>query len=235
MAMTDEMKAALKGKGFILNKNNETFSLRIVTGNGVVSSEKMMKIAEAAKLYGNGKTAVTTRMGFEIMGIKEENVAAIENFLNNAGLEIGGTGAKIRPIVACKGSVCRHGLFDTHAFAMRLHETFYRGWHDVALPAKFKIGVGGCPNNCAKPQLNDFAVVGAKAKEQGLKIFIGGKYGKKQRNGSELQGLFTQDEAVSVLERLLHYYIENAEPKERVGDMVDRIGLETVEKAIIGR
>ena len=32
----------------------------------------------------------------------------------------------------------------------------------VALPHKFKIAVGGCPNNCVKPDLNDLGVIGQR-------------------------------------------------------------------------
>jgi len=234
MELNDELIAKLKGQGFILNKSNKTFSLRVVTGNGVFSAEKLALLAEAAKKYGDGNVTLTARMGFEIMGIVPENVEAIAEFLTGNKLEIGGTGAKVRPIVACKGSVCRHGLFDTQGFALRLHEKYYRGWHDVTLPAKFKIGIGGCPNNCAKPQLNDFAVVGAGKGERCVKIFIGGKYGKKQRKSDELGGLFTLDEADAILERALNYYKNTAQPKERFGDMIDRVGFETVKKALLG-
>lgn len=34
------------------------------------------------------------------------------------------------------------------------------GWHGVTLPGMFKIGVGGCPNNCVKPDLNDVGITG---------------------------------------------------------------------------
>ena len=30
------------------------------------------------------------------------------------------------------------------------------------LPHKFKIAVGGCPNNCVKPDLNDLGIVGQR-------------------------------------------------------------------------
>lgn len=62
----------------------------------------------------------------------------------------GGTGAKIRPIVACKGTTCVFGLLDSQGIAKRLHERYFEGWGNVALPHKFKIAVGGCPNNCVK-------------------------------------------------------------------------------------
>ena len=34
-----------------------------------------------------------------------------------------------------------------------IHERFYHGYREVKLPHKFKIAVGGCPNNCVKPDL----------------------------------------------------------------------------------
>ena len=39
-----------------------------------------------------------------------------------------------------------------------LYDKFYTGWGNVALPHKFKIAVGGCPNSCMKPSLNDFGI-----------------------------------------------------------------------------
>lgn len=44
--------------------------------------------------------------------------------------------------------------------ADRIHTRFYKGYHEVKLPHKFKIAVGGCPNNCVKPDLNDFGIIG---------------------------------------------------------------------------
>ena len=41
-----------------------------------------------------------------------------------------------------------------------MHDLYFKGYSDVALPHKFKIAVGGCPNNCVKPDLNDLGIVG---------------------------------------------------------------------------
>ena len=32
----------------------------------------------------------------------------------------------------------------------------------MKLPHKFKIAVGGCPNNCVKPNLNDLGIIGQR-------------------------------------------------------------------------
>ena len=62
--------------------------------------------------------------------------------------------------MSCKGTTCQYGLIDTYDLSEKIHDEFYTKWHDVNLPHKFKIAVGGCPNNCVKPDLNDLGIVG---------------------------------------------------------------------------
>ena len=86
----------------------------------------------------------------------------VREYLKREGLETGGTGSKVRPVVSCKGTTCQYGLIDTFALSEEIHERFYKGFNDVKLPHKFKIAVGGCPNNCVKPDLNDLGVIGQR-------------------------------------------------------------------------
>ena len=65
-------------------------------------------------------------------------------------------------MVSCKGTSCVYGLIDVHGLAMRIHRRFFLEMRDVKLPHKFKIGVGGCPNSCVKPDLNDLGIVGQR-------------------------------------------------------------------------
>ena len=46
-----------------------------------------------------------------------------------------------------------------------IHERFFHGYANVKLPHKFKIAVGGCPNNCVKPNLNDIGIIGQRIPE----------------------------------------------------------------------
>ena len=63
---------------------------------------------------------------------------------------------------SCKGTTCQYGLIDTVALSDEIHELFYKGYHEVNLPHTFKIAVGGCPNNCVKPDLNDLGIIGQR-------------------------------------------------------------------------
>lgn len=105
---------------------------------------------------------MTGRLTMEIEGVPFENVDAIRAYLADGGLATGGTGSKVRPVVSCKGTTCQYGLIDTYDISRKVHELFFVGYSNVKLPHKFKIAVGGCPNNCVKPNLNDLGIVGQR-------------------------------------------------------------------------
>ena len=157
----DEEKR-LKGLGFLNNKGTDSFSARVITGNGRVTAAQHRRMAEAAERFGNGTLTYTTRQTVEIPGIPDEKIGEFQSFLAEEGLMAGGTGPKVRPVVSCKGTTCQYGLLDSYALSEEIHQRFYVGYHDVKLPHKFKIAVGGCPNNCVKPNLNDLGVVGQR-------------------------------------------------------------------------
>ena len=46
------------------------------------------------------------------MGVPYDKIEELRDFLAGAGLETGGTGSKVRPVVACKGTTCQYGQLD---------------------------------------------------------------------------------------------------------------------------
>lgn len=161
--LTAEQIGKVKGFGCLRDKRYpDVFNVRVLTVNGKITTDKQRTIAEAADLFGDGHVAMTTRLTIEIQGVRYDNIPALMNFLEERGLETGGTGAKVRPVVSCKGTTCVFGLIDTFSLSEKIHDRFYKGYHGVALPHKFKIAVGGCPNNCVKPDLNDIGIIGQR-------------------------------------------------------------------------
>ena len=153
----------VKGLGCLQDKRyDDIFNIRVITGNGHITTDEHRAIADAADKFGNGQITMTTRLSMEIQGVPYDNIEKTIAFLGEHGLMTGGTGAKVRPVVSCKGTTCQYGLIDTFALSKKIHERFYVGYHDVVLPHKFKIAVGGCPNNCVKPNLNDMGIIGQR-------------------------------------------------------------------------
>lgn len=150
----------VKALGFLNNKGTDLFNGRIITVNGKINAKQTKIIAEAAEKFGNGDVEFTTRLTVEVRGIPFDRIDEFRAYIAKAGLETGGTGSLVRPVVSCKGTTCQYGLYDTFDLSEKIHDRFYKGYHTVKLPHKFKIAVGGCPNNCVKPDLNDLGIVG---------------------------------------------------------------------------
>lgn len=282
--------AELKGQGYILQNDKEHFICRVITINGTMTSEKIRKVAEIAEKYGEGHMSFTSRLTIEIRGITYENIDNVKEELKKAEMYAGGTGKRVRPVTSCKGTVCSYGLLDTQKLNKNIHDRFYIGWYNVSLPHKFKIAVGGCPNNCMKPDLNDFGIVGQvipelnldkckncgkcgviekcrmkaaskknnevvidrekcincgkciencyfsamEIKQKGVKIYLGGRWGKFPKAGYLVNKIFSEEEALDFIEKAILYFKENGVWGERFGIMLDRIGFEKAEKVLLG-
>ncbi len=165
-ALPAEEIKRVKALGCLQDKRYpDRFNVRVITRNGKLSAAEQKAVAAAAEKFGSGEVTMTTRLTLEIQCVPYSRLEELFAFLSENGLETGGTGSKVRPVVSCKGTTCQYGLCDTFALSEKLHELFYVGYHNVTLPHKFKIAVGGCPNNCVKPNLNDLGIIGQRVPE----------------------------------------------------------------------
>ena len=233
--LTPEQVKAVKGSGFLRNRGTDLFSGRAVTAGGVYTAEQLIRIAECARRYGNGKVAVTSRQSTEIVGIPYGSIDEACAYLEGeaSGLVFGGTGAKVRPVTACKGTTCVFGQGDTQALADELHRRYYQGWSEIPLPHKFKFGVGGCPNSCMKPSLNDIGIEAVRRQgETKYRLYAGGTWGKHTRVGDQLSRPVTGEELFPALDAILQWYRANGERGERFGAVLDRLGVGALEQAL---
>lgn len=153
----------VKGLGCLQDKRYpDRFNIRVITRNGKVTAQEQRAIADIAEKFGSGEITMTTRQTLEIQDVQYNSLQDAIDALAQAGLQTGGTGPRVRPVVSCKGTTCQYGLLDSFALSEKIHERFYVGCHEITLPHKFKIAVGGCPNNCVKPDLNDLGVIGQR-------------------------------------------------------------------------
>ena len=281
----------VKGLGCLQDKRfGDIFNVRVITRNGKITAAEHHAIAEAAERFGSGEITMTSRMTMEIQGVPYDKIDELIAFLGEHGLTTGGTGKLVRPVVSCKGTTCQYGLYDTFALSEKIHERFYVGYRNVTLPHKFKIAVGGCPNSCVKPSLNDLGIVGQRIPkvdeskcrgckkcqiekncpikvpklvdgkiqidpnecnkcgrckgrcpfdavtdhQDGFKIYIGGRWGKKIAHGQPLTKIFTDEEEVmNVIERTILLFRNEGIDGERLADTVNRLGFDYVNDKLI--
>ncbi len=92
-----------------------------------------------------------------------------------------------------------------------------------------KLAVSGCPRNCAEATIKDFGVV---AIDGGWELHVGGNGGVHVRATELLCVVKTEDEVVEWAGAFLQYYRENAQWNERTSVWIERVGLESVKKAL---
>ncbi|AKB18301.1 MULTISPECIES: 4Fe-4S binding protein [unclassified Methanosarcina] len=149
--------SSLKSKGFLPQRQENMFSMRLKVVSGNLDAEKLRAIADAAEKYGNGYVHVTSRQQIEIPFVKLEDAEEASYELEKLDISGGSSGKKVRAVVACQGNtVCRNGLIDCQNLACRIDEKYF----GEAVPKKLKIAVTGCPAACMRPQENDFGVMG---------------------------------------------------------------------------
>ncbi|CDM69912.1 anaerobic sulfite reductase subunit C [Clostridium bornimense] len=161
MAVNKKRQGELKAVGALLQNDKEHFAVRFLSRAGNFTTKEIEALSIIANKYGRGYMGLTTRLQMEIPWIKDEDIETALEEAESLGLRHGGTGKKIRPLVACKGTVCLHGNIDTQKLCRELEDKYFA--KDTL--AKFKINVVGCANNCAKANINDIGIIGRNVPE----------------------------------------------------------------------
>ncbi len=63
---------------------------------------------------------------------------------------------------------------------------------------------------------------------------IGGNVGATPRIAQECANALDDEEALAAIERVIGYYEKNAKKGERLGKMIDRVGIEVFQQAATG-
>ena len=154
----------LKKNAFRVSKVRGIGASRIRVPGGYLNAEVLGMVQEIAQQYGNGYVHLTTRQGFEIEGIRLEDMDEINEklqpIIEKLGInqEIPGTGypaSGTRNISACIGNnVCPFANFNTAELAKKIEDAVFP--NDL----HFKIGLTGCSNDCGKARMHDFGIIG---------------------------------------------------------------------------
>ncbi|CAH2214508.1 sulfite reductase subunit C [Tepidibacter aestuarii] len=167
----------MKKNAYRITKHRNTTSLRVRVPGGEISADLLSIVNDIANKYGNGKIHITTRQGFEIMGIPFDKVDEVNLMAKSLieGLEInavdpksGYPAAGTRNVSACIGNkVCPFANYNTTEFAKKIEKAIFPNDHHV------KIALTGCPNDCIKAHMQDFGIIGMADVEYDMNRCIG--------------------------------------------------------------
>ncbi len=213
-------------KGAVLQRDKQTYAVAPHLPCGVVTPEKLRKLADAAEKYKAAAVKVTSAARIALVGLQEDDIDRVWADLDIAPGHA--VGMCVRSIKACPGTAfCRLGQQDSLGMGMKLDEIY----HGMELPSKTKIGVSGCKNQCAENCIKDIGLYGKKS---GWVLTVGGKgTGKPRLAEVLLEDIPTDEEARQLIEKVVAFYKENAKKNERIGKMLDRLGLDSLKAAVL--
>jgi len=217
-------KTNIPQKGAIIQRDMETFSISPHIPGGVAEPALLRKIADVAEKYGAKFLKLTGSQRIAIIGIREEDLDKAWAEFTDRSTAIGAT---IRSIKICPGTrACKKALQDSPGLGFALDAEFY----GRSSPAKFKMGVSGCPNCCSDSWMKDIGFFGTKT---GFTVVAGGRGGRTPMVGQEIAHDLTADQAVLLARKVIAFYRENGKFPERLGATIDRVGFDTFVKAVI--
>jgi NAD(P)H-nitrite reductase large subunit len=212
-------------KGAILQRDKATYAIVPRTPVGLVTSDMLENIVKVVRQYDIPVVKITSGQRMALVGIKGEEVDAVWKDLQ---IDVGkATELCVHYAQACPGTaVCKFGVQDSLGLGLEL-EKMYEG---MELPAKVKFGVSGCPFCCGESFVRDIGVLGKKS---GWTLIMGGNSGGRPRIGDVVAEDLTKEQVLELVKRCLEYFKENAKKKERTSVFVERVGIETVKKAVL--
>ena len=213
-------------KGVIIQRDKKTYAVAPHIPCGVVKPETLRKLADVSEKYGAQALKITSAARIAVVGIDEKDVDAVWSEL---GMSPGfAVGLCVRSVKACPGTTfCKRGMQDSLGVGLKLDGKY----HGKEVPGKFKMGVSGCPNQCAETCIKDVGLVGMK---NGWRVLVGGNGGGKPRLSQELARDLTTEEALELADKVIEYYQANAKPHQRLGAMIEKMGFEEFKAAVVG-
>ena len=205
-----------------------TYSVVPRMWGGVTTPAELRAIADAAEKYDVPMVKVTGGQRIDLLGVRKEDLPEIWADLNAAGMVSGHAYSKgLRTVKTCVGKeFCRFGTQDSTGLGIRLEKLMWGSW----TPHKVKLGVSGCPRNCAEATCKDIGII---CVDSGFQVSVAGAAGMEVKETELLATLPTEDEAVDVILAFTQLYREQARYLDRAWKWVAKVGLDWVKAQVV--
>jgi ferredoxin-nitrite reductase len=209
------------------------FMMRIGPPGGILEPGQLRTVGEIAREYatgpaenpefGNGWIDVTTRQAIQLHWINIEDVPAIFEQLEAAGLStMQACGDSWRNIVACPvaGKDAEEHV-DAKSLTHELNETFKGDEEHSNLPRKWKVSVTGCREGCGQGDINDLAFEPATTEidgesVDGFNVRVGGGLARNEpRFARNIDVFVTPEQASAVAGGLSALFREYGDREDR--------------------
>jgi len=234
-------------------QGGDAFMLRIKVPGGQLRADQVREIGVVAdafaegpddsELFGNRYADITTRQDIQLHWIRIEDVPRIWQRLWDVGVTtLQACGDSSRNVTCCPVSgVDAEEVFDAYPVARQISDFFTGNREYSNLPRKFKIGVTGCRENCAKIEINDIGLWPARTDdgELGFNVLAGGGLSDGERMASDIDVFVRAEDSLEVCRAIAQTFGElgNRENRglARMRYLVQELGPEGFRAAVAAR
>jgi nitrite reductase (NADH) large subunit len=194
---------------------------------GLTTPAELKALADIALKFDVPTVKVTGGQRIDLLGIPKENLNAMWDEITDAGMESGyAYGKATRTCKSCVGiDHCMMGTQDSMGLAVKMEDAVWSHF----MPHKFKMGVSGCPRNCAEATIKDFGVI---CTEKGYEIHVAGACGIRTKACLKDRFFETEAEVIQYLKAFVQLYRTEANYLERVMHFEERVGLEYIQSKL---
>ena len=206
-----------------IRDGKRTYAITPDIPGGFVSAETLEKIAKVSKKY-NGVLKISSGQRILITNLKEEDLPHIWDEL---GMEPAVLKANsVKNVDICPAGFCKRSKYNTIGIGMKLTKKYSK----KDMPCRTKIGVAGCRNSCGSVYAKDVGVI---ADVTGLMVVAGGSAGFNPRIADIIAKDLDETQTLKLIDSIFDYYKENAELGEKLGFMIERLGIEKFKEDVI--
>ena len=207
-----------------IRNGRRTFAITPHIPGGFILPDDLIRIGEVAKKY-KGVLKLTSGQRILITNLKEEDLPAIwEELGMEPAVKVQNS---LKNVEICPANYCKRSKYPTIGIGMKLSKRF----HGMELPCRTKIGVAGCKNACTSVYSKDIGVMVDLDKT--FYITAGGSAGYYPRSADLVTKGLSENEAFNLVQSILYYYRDTAEAGEKLGDFIDRIGIDTFREDVL--
>lgn len=205
-----------------------TYSVVPRMWGGITTPDELRAIADAADKYNVPTVKVTGGQRIDLLGVEKQDLPSIWYDLNQAGMVSGHAYSKgLRTVKTCVGTDhCRFGTQDSTGLGIKLEKHLWGSW----TPHKLKLGVSGCPRNCAEATCKDIGII---CVDSGYEISIAGAAGMEVKETILLTKTETEEDAIEVISAVTQLYREHAHYLDRIHKWMDRVGLDWIKEQVV--
>ena len=205
-----------------------TYSVVPRMWGGMTTPDELRAIADAADKYNVPAVKVTGGQRIDLLGVQKGDLPNMWADLNAAGMVSGHAYSKgLRTVKTCVGSdFCRVGTQDSTGLGIKLEKLLWGSW----TPHKVKLGVSGCPRNCAEATCKDLGIV---CVDSGYEISVGGAAGMELKQTEALAKVATEAEAIQLTVAFVQLYREHARYLDRAYKWIAKVGLDWVKQRVV--